>query len=163
MPFTPALIVGLISAAVGAAGVADTIYNQVNPPSASPQAATPATPAATAPSAGATRAQVAGVESTFPTLQSFTGGSLSPEYAAQWGGTQSGLGNDPQAAGILQQAINQYFGLGAPGQSGLTSPGGNSITDILSKVNPGGSPGATATGTGLVDNLLQSGDFKGFS
>lgn len=161
MPFTPALIIGLISAAVGAAGVADTIYNQVNAPSG--PATTPTQPQPSAAPAGINQAKVAGVESTFPTLQSFTGGSLSPEYAAQWGATQTGLGNDPQAAGILQQAINQYFGLGAPGQSGLTSPGGNSITDILSKVNPGGSPGATATGTGLVDNLLQSGDFKGFS
>ncbi len=108
----------------------------------------------------------AAVSQQLPTLQSLTGGSVSPEYAASFGATQSGNANNPQASGDVQAAINQFFGLGASGSSGLTaapgstSPGGNPLTDLLSKVSiPGG--GGGGGGSDFVSNLLSGSDFHG--
>ena len=90
-------------------------------------APTPTTPGAPAPQTSTTNAaQTAAVSSTLPTLQSLTGGSLSPEYAAQWGSTQAGLGNNPAAAGNIIKAINDFYGLTAPGTTGLTGPSSTS-------------------------------------
>ena len=102
--------------------------------------------------------QQASVAQQLPNLQSLTGGSLSPEYAAQFGALQSGLGNDPQASGNIQAAINQYFGLAAPGNSGLTSNSmDNSFLSTLKSIGFGvpssASPGAgSGTGSGSTDN-----------
>lgn len=106
-------------------------------------------------------AQQAAVSSQLPNLQSMTGGSLSPEYAAQFGATQSGLANDPQATGNIQAAINKFFGLTAPGETGLT-PGssassGGGIMDFIKNpatITPHASPG-------WIDQTLQGNDFKG--
>lgn len=157
LPFIP-----LIAAGVGAAGLADTVYNQVNAPGA--PAATPASTTPQPQTAATNTSQTVAASSALPTLQSLTGGSLSPEYASQWAGTTTGLGNNPQAAGNIQSAINQFFGLTAPGQSGLTqpggaSPGGNSITDTLTNSLISGQGG----GSSLVSGLLNSDTFKGFS
>ena len=90
--------------------------------------------------------QQSAVGQALPDLQSLTGGSLNPEYAAQFGATQAGVANDPQATGNIQAAINQYFGLGAPGQSGLTPTSG------------GGGIGAATSGMpGILDLLSRGG------
>jgi hypothetical protein len=112
-------------------------------------------------------AQTAAVSSALPTLQAQTGGSVSPEYAAQWGASQSGLGNDPQATGNIQAAINNLFGLNAGGNSGLTpassSQGGGDILSALSRPQPNPvspSPGGGG-GSDIFSQLLSGGDFKG--
>lgn len=105
-----------------------------------------------------------------PNLQSLTGGSLSPEYAAQFGALQSGLGNDPQASGNIQAAVNQFFGLTAPGTTGFTpgtsgtpgvssGTGGGGLMDLISRASPSGGGG----GGSFVNDSLNSEMFKGLA
>lgn len=140
------------------------IYNTVT--QGDSQAPTPAKPTPTPQPTATNQAQTAAVTQQLPNLQALTGGSLSPEYAAQYGATTTGLGSNPQASGNIQEAINQFFGLTAPGQSGLTpqstsAPGGTSIVDLLSR---GTVPGMTSTGvgSGVTDKIL-SDEFHGFA
>jgi hypothetical protein len=85
---------------------------------------------------------------------------------------QSGLGNDPQASGNVQAAINQYFGLSAPGQTGLTSSSsstggsGGGIMDMLKMPGQsgGGIPGMAPGGGGMqgwIQQQLQNNNFQG--
>ena len=150
---TIAAIAAIASAGVGAGS---GIYSAVNSPSS------PKLPTGVQPQTAATnQAQTAAVTSSLPTLQSLTGGSLSPEYAAAYGATQAGLGNNPQASGNVQQAINQYFGLSSPGTTAFTpegvgSGGGTNILDLLRKTATPGGAGSPFGGGG-------SDDFKGLS
>lgn len=156
IPFIPLIAAGVTAGT----SLGLTLSNQ---PSAPQVPTTPATPPAQTQTVN--QAQRASVASAAPNEQSMTGSSLSPEYYAQWAGLNTGLGNNPQAAGNIQSAINQFFGFGAPGTTGLstTGPAGNSITDLLSRTGatPGGSP--AGGGGGLLDSLLQSDVFKGFA
>jgi hypothetical protein len=140
--------IGAIAAIIGAGTAAGgTIYSAVNAPSGPPKPSTTLTPL----TGTQNQAQTASVANALPTLQSLTGGSLSPEYAAQFGATQSGLANDPQAPGNIQAAINSFFGLTAPGNSGLTpssSSGGSDILSLLSNATPGATPSLTGATTG---------------
>src|SRR5271167_847233 len=125
LPFIP-----LIAAGVGAAGLADTIYNQVNAPGQQQAPTTPTTPQPQG--AALDQAQKALIGTSASNTQAATSGFASPDYTASIGATDTGLLNNPQAAGNIQAAINQLFGFGAPGQGGLTPSGsqsGNSITD----------------------------------
>lgn len=171
IPFIPLIAAGLTAASTGV-GLYETL-SQPGHPSASNKP-TPLT-------ASQNRQQEAAVGQALPNLQSLTGGSLSPEYAAQFGATQAGLANDPQASGNVQAAINQFFGLAAPGNTGLTpstTGGGNWLADLIAKVKPtdaspgggiadlikmpsgGGAPG----GGGNFANDMLSGDlFKGLT
>lgn len=155
VPFIP-----LITAGIGAATTAYAGYEAAQGPSAPPTTPTPAgqTPATN-------QAQTAAVTNALPNLQTLTGGSLSPEYAAQWGATQTGQSNNPSANGNIQEAINRFFGLSAPGQSGLTTgpstpPGGPGILDILAKAVPGGGGGGL---TGDLTHGMLNDAFHGFS
>lgn len=154
IPFIPLIAAGVTAGT----SLGLTLSNQ---PSAPQVPTAPITPPAQTDTTNT--AQKAAVASSLPNLQSLTGGSLSPEYASQWAGLNTGLGNNPQAGGNVQSAINQFFGFGAPNTSSLSTAGptGNSITDLLSRT------GATSTpaggGGGLLDSLLQSDVFKGFS
>lgn len=161
MPEILALIPAILPAALG---TATSIYSMANAPSAPKLTAVAPTPQTTAQN----EAQRAAVSSTLPTLQALTGGSLSPEYASQYGATQSGLGNTPQAAGNIQAAINAFFGLTAPGTTGLTPSatttggGSTSTIDMLNRAT--GSRGPTTGGGGsLVDSMLSSDEFKGLA
>jgi hypothetical protein len=153
----------LVSGAVGGTTAGLAIDQSLNAPSKPPAPSTTPTPL----TQGQNQAQQASASGALPTLQSMTGGSVSPEYAAQFGASQSGLSNDPQATGNIQAAINQMFGLTAPGSSGLTpSTSGGGATDILSlltKAGGGGSPTASGVpGGGDFINSTLSGDaFKG--
>ena len=166
MPFLAALP-AIIPALIGAAAtVGQVIYSDVNQPGA-PKSPGPVAPVAQSPTTNA--GQTTAAAQTLPTLQSLTGGSLSPEYASQFATLQSGQGNNPQAAGNVQAAINQFFGLGAPGQGGLStggvSPGGNSITQLLQggiAGVPGSSGGTGAPGSSVTDSLLNQ-NFTGFA
>lgn len=121
------------------------------------------------------QAQQTAVGQALPTLQSLTGGSLSPEYAAQFGATQSGLSNDPQAQGNIQAAINSFFGLTAPGTTGLSpssstgSSSGGGILDLLKlpvastsgpPISSGGPPGGIPN---WIQQQLQGNDFRGLA
>src|SRR5271157_3198089 len=149
-----AAIVSLISAGLGGT---EFLVNQLDKPGGS----TPSTvkpPLTQAQNASTTAA----VGQQLPNLQSLTGGSLSPEYAASVGGINSGNANNPQASGDIQAAINQFFGLSAPGSTGLTpsagsNPGGPGIMDLLTK---GGGGGGANLG-GWVQQQLQGNQFSG--
>lgn len=157
IPFIPLIAAGVTAGT----SLGLTLSNQ---PGSAPQIPTgPTTPQ---PQGTTTdMAQKAAVASSLPNLQSLTGGSLSPEYASQWVGLNTGLGNNPQAGGNIQSAINQFFGFASPGNTGLSSTGptGNSITDLLSRV---GATSGTPTGGGggsFIDSLLQSDSLRGFA
>lgn len=162
------VIAAVIAAASAAAGTGYSIYSAENAPGAPKPPSTTPSPLTSAQNAS----QTAAVSQQLPNLQSLTGGSVSPEYAAQFGATQSGLANDPQASGNIQAAINKFFGLTAPGDSGLT-PGGGGIGaggggDILSLLTKGkptspGVTGGTDIGSDFVSNLLNSDSFKGLT
>lgn len=151
--------VAAIAAIIGSAVTAGTsIYEATQTPSQ------PKLPTGPAPLTGPqNRAQTEAISSTLPNLQSLTGGSLSPEYAASYGATQSGLNNNPQSTGNVQSAINQFFGLSAPGDKGFTpesvgSGGGTNILDVLRRLVSGGGGGGSPTGGGG-----SSEDFKGLA
>ena len=153
--------IAAVSSVVGTGvSVGETLANQ--PGGGSPMTTAAATPTAQTPST--TAAQKASVASAAPNIQSASGGSLSPEYWAGMLGTQTGVGADPQGQGNIQAIINQAFGLGAPGQTGLgnsgTSPSGNSITDLLANVRLPSS--GSTPGSGIVDAALNSDTFHGF-
>ena len=110
--------------------------------------------------------QTAAVGQQLPNLQSLTGGSLSPEYAAQFGAVNAGVANSPQSTGNIQEAINQFFGLTAPGSTGLTpsaggASGGPGITSLTG--TPAPSPAIPGIGGGGSDimSLLKGGGGSG--
>lgn len=162
MPLTPALIVGIISAAVGAAGVGESIAQsqQGGPPKPPPPTPQPQAPATNA-------AQISAVQQSIPNYIANTSGFASPGYVEQMAGANTGLSNNPQASGNLQAAISQYFGLTAPGQTGFTGQTANPITssslNLPGGTGAGGSPLTGGGGSSFVDNLLNQQDFKAFS
>lgn len=161
MPVGLVAAIATIAAAATTTGV--TLYEAANQPG-TPKPSTTPSPLTTSQNSQ----QAAAVGQQLPTLQSLTGGSVSPEYASQFGATQAGVANDPQATGNIQAAINQFFGLSAPGSTGLTPPGGGAggagdIISLLSKpksATPGASP---EIGPDFVNNLLSSDAFKGLT
>lgn len=157
----------IIPLAIAAIGAGVGIEQAVNTPGSPTIPKTlPTTPL----TANQNAQQTAAVGQQLPNLQALTGGSLSPEYAAQFGATQSGTANNPQATGNIQAAINQYFGLTAPGDTGLTSSvtgtsGGGGILDLLRPQTPGGGGSPAPAGNAAIQNWiaqqLQSNEFRG--
>lgn len=164
----PVTIALIASIAASSAAAGSSIYKAQDYQGPSTKPSGPAGPQPL--SAGQNAAQQASVTGALPTLQALTGGSLSPEYATQYGTTQTGLENNPQATGNIQAAINQFFGLSAPGSTGLTASsatggGTNSIVDLLNKSGTGGG-GSKLTGGGggggsMIDSLLSGDMFRG--
>jgi len=162
-PATIALVtmIATVAASGTTAGLAiDSALNQPGQPKL-PTTATPLTASQNAQTTSAVSQQL-------PTLQSLTGGSLSPEYGSQFGSIQAGVANNPQAAGDIQAALNQFYGLSAPGSTGLTttpggvSPGGgNPIMDLLTKAKPASTPDSGGGGSDFINSLLSGNDFKG--
>lgn len=160
MPAVIPLLVPILTAAAAATTIGTQIYSLENQPGV-PKPSTTPSPLTAAQNAN----QAASVGGQLPNLQALTGGSVSPEYSAQFGATQSGVANDPQATGNIQAAINQFFGLSAPGSSGLTTSsgpgGGGGIADLLTKAKI---PGAGGEGGGnFVDSILSGDSFKGLA
>lgn len=163
MPIAASIIAAIITAAATATEIGVQVSG-AGQPSSSPAKSTTTTPL----TASQNQSQTAAVTQQLPNLQSLTGGSLSPEYAAQFGATQSGVANDPQATGNIQSAINQFFGLTAPGTTGLTSSSsapsgsGGGIADLL-KSGGSGSPmtGGSPSLQNWIQQQLQGNDFKG--
>jgi hypothetical protein len=155
-----AAIASLAAAGVGTGLSIDSALNQPGAPKV--PTTTPTTPLTSSQNAATTAA----VGQQLPTLQALTGGSVSPEYAANFGATGAGVNNTPGASGDVQAAVNQFFGLSAPGSSGLTtptgasSPGGNPLTDIIARLTRGG---GSDGGGSLVNNVLGGDDFKGLA
>lgn len=156
-PATLTAIASIIGASVAVGGEAYSLSNQPS----TPKATTAPVPLTTTQNSG----QTAAVAQQLPTLQSLTGGSLSPEYAANFGALNSGVTNDPQATGNIQSAINSFFGLTAPGSSGLTSTptsgGGGGILDLLKpqgSSSPISSPSAISS---WVQSVLNGNQFQG--
>jgi hypothetical protein len=162
-----AATIATIIAAATTTGVG--IEQAMNQPS-QPKLPTTTTPTPLTAGQNANQAAVVGQQP--PGLQAMTGGSLSPEYFAQYSAGQAGVGNDPQATGNIQQAINQFFGLNAPGNTGLAGSGagstggggGGGILDLLSKPKPPGAGTESAPfGSDLVSSMLSGDAFKGLS
>jgi hypothetical protein len=157
----PAIIAAIIGAAVTATTTGLELSGVGRPDS--PKAPAPGPQPLTT---GQNQQQQAAVSQQLPNLQSLTGGSLSPEYAAQFGALQSGVGNDPQASGNVQAAINQFFGLTAPGQTGLTSStgtgGGNPLADLLKTPLSGGTSPPPGGGYGpWIQQAINGNEFRG--
>jgi hypothetical protein len=164
MPVPLIAAIATIAAAGTSTGLAiDSALNQPGAPK--PPSATP-TPLTSSQNASTTSA----VGQQLPNLQSLTGGSVSPEYFSQFGATQTGNANNPQASGDVQSAINSFFGIAAPGSSGLTTPsggtsaGGPGILDMLTKAStPSPASGGSTSSPDFVNSLLNSDSFKGLS
>jgi hypothetical protein len=167
----PAIITAIGAIVSAAAATAGTVYSLENQPG-KPKLPTGPAPLTTSQNAS----QAAAVGQQLPSLQSMTGGSVSPEYAAQFGATQSGVANDPQATGNIQDAVNKFFGLTAPGNTGLTPTtgggGGGGILDLLSKPSqstpgatgvPGAGGGGGGGGSDFISSLLNSDSFRGLA
>lgn len=162
-------IIPLITASLAAVGTGVSIDEALNAPSA-PKISTTPTPLTSTQNAG----QTAAVSQQLPTLQTLTGGSLSPEYYSQFGGQAAGVANNPQATGNIQSAINQLFGFSSPGQTGLTpatstgttpaTQGGGSglpgILDLLQKPSGGSSPLASG-GPAWLSQALNNNPYQG--
>lgn len=143
-------IAAAVAAIVGAASsVAYTGYELANQPHA-PKPSTAPTPL----TKGQNINQMVAAGQTLPNEQSMVGGSVSPDYTAQYAAGQTGVTGNPQAAGNVRAAINQAFGIGAPGTSGLggtgATAGSNPIEDLIARIreNAGGGSPMTAAGSG---------------
>lgn len=146
----PPAIIPIVTALVTAAGVGTSIYSLTNQPSAPKVGPTGPQPLTSGQSNDVKQA----VSQQLPNLQSLTGGSLSPETTAVLASLAAGTAGDPRTSGLTQQVINQFFGLGAPGNTGLTSTGtGSTSTPSLSA--PSGAP------PGLIDKGIND-IFQGF-
>src|ERR1700677_3542774 len=150
----------LASALGTAASVGVSVDQALNTPSAPKISNTP-TPLTAAQNAG----QTAAVGQQLPNLQTLTGGSLSPEYFAQFGSSAAGVNNNPQSTGNVQQAINSLFGFSAPGQTGLTPTtstgstpatqgGGSGLPGILEMLRA--PSGGTSTSSGGMPSWMQT-------
>jgi hypothetical protein len=167
VPFIPLIVAGIGAATTGVS-LAETLGNEPG----TPKISTTPTPLTSTQNAS----QTAAVGQQLPNLQSLTGGSLSPEYFAQFGQNQAGLGNNVQATGNVQSAINQLFGFSAPGQTGLTptttsgstpatTGGGSGLPGILDILQKGGSGSPVASG-GLpswVQQAINGNSFQGLA
>lgn len=164
MPQVLPIILEIAGIAAAGTQIGTSIYGMTH------QSGAPKIPTGPTPQTGPqNEAQRAAVSATLPTLQSLTGGSLSPEYAAQYGGGQAGLGNNPAAAGNIQAAINSFFGLAAPSTTGLTPTttsttggGGTSTIDLLNRAVASRGP-TTGGGGGIVDSMLAGDEFRGIA
>lgn len=160
------MVVPIIAAVASAVSAASGIMSMIEGPPGTPKVPDPTKQPLTA---AQNKAQQAAVGQSLPDLQSLTGGSLSPEYAAQFGATQAGLGNDPKATGNVQEAINQFFGLAAPGKTGLSPESASSastpLTDLLKSIFPqmAGQQQQGGMGSDWASQTLQGNDFKGLA
>lgn len=157
------MVIPIITAVAAAVSAASGIMGMVDRPG-TPKVPDPTKQPLTA---AQNKQEQAAVGQALPDLQSMTGGSLSPEYAAQFGALQSGLANDPKATGNVQAAINQFFGLAAPGKTGFTPEAAASsetpFTDFLKKIMPQLSGQQPQGGSDWVSQTLQNQDFKGLA
>ena len=150
MPF---LTVPLIAAIASLAGTGVTLGESLaNQPSAPKMPAVPPTTPLT-PSQNLQQQQAAG--QSFANQQAQGGGAFSPEYLFSMAG-----GQNPQSAGNVQAALNQFTGLTSPGQTGLTpgtaGTGGMNILDLLTQSSRGaGSPLAGIAGTETGGDLFK--------
>jgi len=111
----------IIAAAIGAAATAAEVGVQI---SGAGQPGSPKPTPAAAP-AGPTANQVAAAAGPQAlTIESLTGGSVSPDYLSQIAPTQAGVGGQPNTNAGIQQILNQIFGKGGGGTPSTTTPGG---------------------------------------
>jgi len=136
----PASLIGIITAVVGAVGAGKSIAGAVEGGGGGPPKPPTPSPAETAATAEKGKAsQIASLQAAFPSIQSLTGGSLSPEAWVRMAELLTGAGGTPgigAAEGdilkrlsgesnpfpFLVQAGNQQTGTTAT-TSGLTPPG----------------------------------------
>lgn len=132
MPLAP--IAAIASIIGGAATAATSIYGAVN----QPDTPKPAAPVATGPSVGQTQAALAPQALT---IESLTGGSVSPDYLASIAPTLAGVAGQPNTGVAMQNVLKQILGTG-------NTPSPTSPTPSV------GAPGApTFTPTGMPINL----------
>jgi len=135
MPFLAPLIpiftaiAPIAAAGAGLAGLADTIYNQVNAPSGKSATPTPAELTSQAEQQVAAEQktrQAAAVQDAnlAPSIVSNTGGSVSPDYLATVTSLLTGNG-DLANSDAIKQAIAQLMGNSTPsfGDYNVSSPG----------------------------------------
>ena len=159
-PGTIAAVAAIIGASTAVGGEAYSLANQPSTPkpSAVPPPLTPQ----------GNYQQVASASSPLSNLYESVPG-INPGYAAQWTAGQSGLSNDPRATGNIQAALNQYLGLGSPGDTGVTPLGTGpsgvpGILELLSRPNTGGSPttgGSNPAIANWVQQALSGNSFQG--
>jgi hypothetical protein len=146
-------IIPLLPAVFAAASTSIAGYELANQPSAPKPPSVPTAPAPlTAQQSNAVKANVGGQ---LPNLQALTGGSLSPETSSVLAQLAAGTAGDPQTSGLTQQVINQFFGLGAPGNTGLAPSGGLTPSTSLPSLS------SATSSPGLIDRGLND-VFQGF-
>jgi hypothetical protein len=162
MPAVIPLLVPILTAAAAATTIGTQVYSLENQPGTPKAPSTTPIPL----TAAQNQNQAAAVTQGQPNLTSQVGGSVSPEYRAQWGALDTGVANDPQAAGNIIAGINQYLGLAAPGNTGLSTSGpsgGSGIMELLSKAKLPGAGGGGEGGGSFVDSILSGDSFKGLA
>jgi len=147
-----ALLPLLFSGAAAGASIGSTIYSDLNQPGM------PKTPAA-APTGPTTQQAQAAITPQALTIESLTGGSVSPDYLASIAPVLGGVGGQPNTNAAVQAMLKQLFGSGggapgaAPGGGGGTpsfQPSGlptnlsglaatPGVSDFLAKIAGGGS------------------------
>lgn len=134
----PTMLAWLIPLIVGGAGVGTQIGMDIaNQPGPAPKPVAP-----TGPSAPSISAAVAPQAST---IESLTGGSISPDYLSSIAPQLAGVANQPNTQNGVQQFLNQFFGQGGGG-------GGGAAPNNVGA--PGSSPtSSTFAPSGLPTNL----------
>jgi hypothetical protein len=134
MPFLIPLAVTAITTGLGASGAGDA----------------PKVPAPQAPT-GPSKSQLqAAIAPQAASIESMTGGSVSPDYLSTIAPILAGVGGQPNTNPAMQAILQQIFGQG--GGSGGSSP----------TVGAGGTP-STFTPTGLPTNLTSLASTPGLS
>ena len=123
----PAALIPIITAVIGAAGVGTSIYGMTQQGGDTPKPA-PAAPA------GPTKDQAAAaIAPQALSIESATGGSVSPDYLSTIAPVLAGVAGQPNTNNAMQQILQQIFGKG----------GGTTPTPPTS---PGATPGFSPSG-----------------
>lgn len=124
----------IIAAVIGAAGLGESIYSQVNAPGA-PKAPTPSQASVDATALTNKKNTQTALSQEFPNIQAQTGGSLSPDAWLRLSELLSGQAGTPGVGTAGQDLIAKLFGSqGGPPEASISA----------------GSGGTNPTGTGLT-------------
>src|SRR5574337_1232452 len=128
----------IISAIIGAVGVGTKLVGMFDRSSA------PTVPPTQPPApAGPSSQQIQSVVSSqLPTIQSLTGGSLSPDYLLTYAPIFGGVGGAPGLDPIVRRLLAQFLGTGGGGSAGGGLPGAG--LDTGSTCQPSGLPSSSA-------------------
>lgn len=142
----------VVAALIGAASTAAEVGVQLSG-AGQPSAPTAAPAAPTTPQGPTTQQTVSAIVPQALSIESMTGGSVSPDYLSTIAPLLAGVGGTSNLNPAMQQVLRQIFGSGGGGSAtGSSAPGGSPTSFTPSGLNTNLAPLANSPG---VSDFLQ--------